>query len=103
MWRAFNIAGLVLLTDENNEKKLTVREMFKFSGSKVEFVWLAKKGKEWVGRYTKEPSALDAEIALWLKEYMKQEGFKLDPQGKMDYDTFIRMVCARAADYRRGQ
>lgn len=103
MWKAFHIAGRVPLTDPDNAKRLTVREMWKFSGSKPEFVFLAKKGKEWVGKYTKEPSPLDAEVSAWLKEYLKQEGYKLDDEGMMDYDTFIRMVCARAADYRRGQ
>lgn len=103
MWKHFHIAGLVPLTDEKDSKRLTVREMWKFSGSKPEFVFLAKRGKEWVGKYTKEPSKLDVEIAAWMKEYMKKEGYKLDEEGRMDYDTFMRMVCARAADYRRGE
>lgn len=100
MWKKFSIAGMVPFDEPN--KKRTVREMWKFSGSKPEFAWLARKGQEWVGKYTEEYGPLDERVAAWLRECLKAGGHKLDDQGRMDYQTFIRMVCARAADYRTG-
>jgi hypothetical protein len=49
-------------------KARCLRELFKYAGSKPEFLWLAKKGQEWVGQYTKDTnSPLDKKISAWLK------------------------------------
>lgn len=102
MWRAFNVAGLVPI---DGQEKRSVREMFKFSGSKLEFVWLAKKGEEWLGGYTDSvDSELDKRIVRWIRVYMKEQGYRtIDDKENIDYQTFMRMICARVVDYNCGK
>ena len=89
--------------DDNQGSRRTVTEMWKFSGAKPEFLWLARAGDEWVGRYTKERSDLDAHVTAWIHTYMKENNYRADEEGRIDYTTFIRMVCGRAADHRTGK
>ncbi len=48
-------------------------------------------------------SPLDKKISAWLKEYMAQEGYKADEQGRIDYQTFVRMFCSRRVDHHLGK
>ncbi len=100
VWKSTHIAGRVPLLPPEPGKKRTVVEIFQFAGSKPEFAYLAKRGQEWVGRY-KEPG-IERTVAVWLQTYMKQEGLEVDSEGQMHYNTFLRLVCSRAADYRAG-
>jgi hypothetical protein len=82
-----------------------VRELWKYAGSKPEFLWLAKKGEEWVGRYNKDTSSpLDKKISKWLKQFMEANGYakKIDDQGRIDYQTYVRMLCCRRIDHHMG-
>jgi hypothetical protein len=123
MWKSFHLAGLTPVDEPGKGRCL--RELFKFrsksglflvclssfflfckryAGSKPEFLWLGKKGQEWVGQYNKDVySPLDKRISAWIKEYMQQEGYKADDQGKIDYQTFVRMLCSRRVDHHLGK
>ena len=101
MWKSFHLAGLTPVDDPG--KRRCLRELFKFAGSKPEFLWLAKKGQEWVGQYNKDSdSPLDRRISAWLREYMAREGYAADAQGRVDYQTYVRMLCARRVDHSVG-
>jgi hypothetical protein len=64
--QSFHLAGLTPVDEPGKARCL--RELFKYAGSKPEFLWLAKKGQEWVGQYTKDTnSPLDKKISAWLK------------------------------------
>ena len=101
MWKSFHIAGLVPLDEPG--KSRCVREIWKYAGSKPEFLWLAKRGEEWVGTYTKDNnSPLDKKVSKWLRECLKEGKYKVDDQERMDYQTFVRMLCARRIDHHMG-
>lgn len=97
MWRTCAAGGRVAL---DGPSMLTVRELWKYAGSQPEFAWLAPRGHEWVGQYGSGGAGLDTRVADWLCRCMVQGGHRADDEGRIDYNTFVRMVCARAADYR---
>lgn len=99
--KAYHLAGLTPVDEPGKARCL--RELFKFAGSKPEFLWLAKRGEEWVGQYNKDlNSPLDKKISAWIKTLMTQLGFKADDQGRIDYQTYVRIFCNRRVDHHLG-
>jgi hypothetical protein len=38
-----------------------------------------------------------------LQEYMAQEKYKADEQGRIDYQTYVRIMCSRRVDHSMGK